>query len=242
MSEKKTVLTVIPARGGSKGIPRKNLSLLHGKTLTEWAILSALRIESEKRIVLSSDSQEILNLSKEFQEVNPSQRPHELSGDLVADFQVLRHELGQAEAKESRRFDCIVMLQPTSPIRNPQTLNLCVDAVLSGRSSAWTISKVPVKFHPRKQLVVSDHGLQMAINSPLVVARQNLDQTFIRTGVCYAISRDTLLEDETLLGENSLPVICDWPNVNIDEPEDLIKAQEISQSNQGMLFPIGYPR
>lgn len=239
LSNGKTVLVVIPARGGSKGIPRKNLSMLHGKTLTEWAMLSALQIKSEKRIVLSSDSEEILNLSRKYDGIFPSKRPRELSTDFVPDYRVLRHELARAEAKESITFDCIVMLQPTSPIRNPETLESCINSVLKGQTAAWTVSQVPLKFHPRKQLAVKDQKLRMAVDSPLVVARQELSQTFIRTGVCYALSRDTVLRDETLMGANALAVCCNWPSVNIDEPADLIRAQESSLPNKGLLFPRG---
>jgi len=239
MNIKNAVLVVIPARGGSKGIPKKNLSLLHGKTLTEWAILSAFEINYEKKIILSSDSQDILDLSMKFDEVIPSRRPLKLSGDFVADFQVLRHELEQAEARELTKFECIVMLQPTSPIRNFQTLNRCVDAVFAGHSSAWTVAPVPVKFHPRKQLTLLNQSLRLEVDSPLVVARQELGQTFIRTGVCYALSRETVLNDETLLGKNALSIFCDWPSVNIDEPEDLIKAQNLSVYYRGRLRPIG---
>jgi CMP-N,N'-diacetyllegionaminic acid synthase len=239
ISNRKIVLVVIPARGGSKGIPKKNLSMLHGKTLTEWAMLSALQIKSEKRIVLSSDSEEILDLSSKYHGVIPSKRPHELSKDFVADYRVLQYELAKAESKESIAFDCIVMLQPTSPIRNPETLESCINSVLNGKTAAWTVSEVPIKFHPRKQLAVKNQKLCLAVDSPLVVARQELSQTYIRTGVCYAISRDTVVRDETLMGTNAMAVFCNWPSVNIDEQADLIRAQEISLPNKGLLFPRG---
>lgn len=238
-SNPKTILVVIPARGGSKGIPKKNLSTLHGKTLTDWAIISALEIQYEKRIVLSSDSDEILDRALEYQGIIASKRPYELSHDYVADFEVLRHELSKVEALGSGKMDCVVMLQPTSPIRNPMTLNMCVSAVLAGHSSAWTVSQVPKKFHPRKQLIIEDQLLHLAVNSPLVVARQELNNTYIRTGACYAISRETVLSDKTLLGKNSLAVVSNWEGINIDEPADLIMAQEISKPFKGILIPKG---
>jgi CMP-N-acetylneuraminic acid synthetase len=234
------VLVVIPARGGSKGIPRKNLSFIHGKTLAEWAIVAALQIKFEKRIVLSSDSDEILQVSRNYSEVVTSKRPAKLSQDYIADYQVLRHELARAELLNSVKFDCVVMLQPTSPIRNPSTLNTCVEAVLElGHSSAWTVSPIPLKYHARKQLVLNDGVLKFALESPLVVARQELDSAFIRNGICYAISRETLLSDEKLLGEKALPVFCDWPSVNIDEVQDLELAQTVSKNINGFLIPSG---
>ena len=232
------VLTVIPARGGSKGIPKKNLQKILGRSLTEWAILSALRIQFETTIVLSSDSPEILQLSEKFESVIPSKRPDALSGDYVADYQVLRHELQMAEDSESTKYSCVVMLQPTSPLRHPETVNYCIEQVLKkSHSAAWTVSAVPVKFHPRKQLYLDNSTLRMSIKSPLVVARQELEPSFIRNGACYAISRDTLLEDETLLGPNSLAVIQNWPTINIDEPSDMIEASEMCIERDNILVP-----
>lgn len=234
------VLVIIPARGGSKGIPKKNLQKIHGKSLVEWAILSALRISFETTIILSSDSPEILKIAEKYEEVIPSERPEILSADYVADYQVLRHELEIAELSESKKYSCIVMLQPTSPLRNPETVDFCIQQVLKGNhSSAWTVSAVPKKFHPRKQFYLEDKILKMSIKSPLVIARQELQASYIRNGVCYAISRDTLVGDETLLGRNSLAVIQNWPTVNIDEPIDLLEARELCIEKGDLLVPKG---
>jgi CMP-N-acetylneuraminic acid synthetase len=234
------ILVIIPARGGSKGIPKKNLSPLHGKSLTEWAIISARQINFDKFIVLSSDLPEILDLSSNYLDVIPSSRPEELSQDYIADYQVLRHELIKAESDRSEQFECVVMLQPTSPIRNPLTLNACVDAVVNrGKSSAWSVVEVPKRYHPRKQLKIVSEKLRLAIDSPTVIARQQLSRTYIRTGVCYAFARSTVLSDEKLLGSNGLPVVCDWTSVNIDEPEDLVQAHELSKISSGILIPKG---
>jgi CMP-N,N'-diacetyllegionaminic acid synthase len=227
---------IIPARGGSKGIPRKNLRKIHGKSLTEWAILSAGELRFEKKVILSSDDEDILSIAENYDFVETSQRPGLLSGDAVADFEVLRYELSQAEERFKTLFACIVMLQPTSPIRNPKTLESCVTSVLEGlNSSVWTVVRVPPKFHPRKQLRMIDEKLVMAIESPLVIGRQELDETFIRTGVCYAISRDTLLTDDKLLGVNSRPQFCTWQHSNIDDLDDLVETENSSEVVNGYL-------
>lgn len=233
-------MVVIPARGGSKGIRRKNLQEIHGKSLTEWAILSAGKISLEKKVVVSSDDSEILAIAKKYEFADSSYRPESLSGDAVADFQVLRFELSEAEKRFSMEFACVVMLQPTSPIRRPETISACISSVLRGESTAtWTVSKVPKKFHPRKQLHLKEGRLEMAVSSPLVVRRQELDQTFIRTGACYAISRNTLLSDDKLLGMNAHPYVCPWPNSNIDDLEDLNEARELTVESEGILVPRG---
>ena len=229
---------VIPARGGSKGIPRKNLQKVHGKSLTEWAILSAGELRFEKKVILSSDDAEILSLAENFEFVEISQRPDYLSGDAVADFQVLRYELSKAEERFNTLFECVVMLQPTSPIRNPKTLESCIASVLKGEnSSVWTVMRVPPKCHPRKQLRMIDEKLVMAIESPLVIGRQELDDTFIRTGVCYAINRDTLFADDRLLGVNARPQFCSWQHSNIDDLDDLVETENSSVVVNGYLVP-----
>jgi CMP-N-acetylneuraminic acid synthetase len=231
---------VIPARGGSKGIPRKNLRKVHGKSLTEWAIISAGRIPFEKRVFVSSDDREILAVTSKYEFAEPSIRPDYLAGDRVADYQVLRFEMARFEEKYSTKANCIVMMQPTSPIRNPDTVNACISTVLSGQnSSAWTVIEVPRKFHPRKQLRVSEDSLDFFLESPLVVGRQELDSTFIRTGVCYAISRETLLNDDKLLGSNSRPIVCNWPHANVDELDDLNEAEKLTVEYDGILIPKG---
>jgi CMP-N-acetylneuraminic acid synthetase len=234
------VLVVIPARGGSKGIPRKNLREVHGKSLTEWAVISAGRIPFEKRVIVSSDDREILAITSKYEFAEPSIRPDYLAGDRVADYQVLRFEMARFEEKYFTKTNCIVMLQPTSPIRNPETVNACISSVLSGEnSSAWTVMEVPTKFHPRKQLKVIEDKLELFLDSPLVVGRQELDSTFIRTGVCYAISRETLLSDEKLLGHNSQPFVCNWPHANVDDLNDLHEAENLTVEYDGTLIPKG---
>jgi CMP-N,N'-diacetyllegionaminic acid synthase len=241
MTRRKKILTIIPARGGSKGVIKKNLRNLHGKSLTEWAICSALSIKGEQNIVLSSDSDEILSVAAQFEAVTPSKRPDSLSGDYVADYQVLRHELSKAEILFDVKFDCVVMLQPTSPIRRSLTLNKCVDSVVSlGHSSAWTITRVPTKYHPRKQLQISERGLSPVIFGPLVVARQELDETFIRTGVCYAYAPETVHNDEFLLGNAPIGIQCDWPHINIDSEKDLNDASTLSFEKEGLLVAKGW--
>ena len=234
------ILIIIPARGGSKGIVGKNLKQIHGKSLTEWAMLSALELPFEKRIVLSSDSPEILALTSEYQQVTPSIRSQELSSDFVPDYQVIISELQKFEKSMSETFHGVVLLQPTSPIRNPVTLQKCIEAILiDGYSSAWTVTPVPVKFHPRKQLSLQNESLKLVIESPLVIARQELDETLIRTGVCYAYTRKTALGDPKLLGSNARGIFCRWPFVNIDSLQDLKYAQEISERVGDRLVPRG---
>jgi CMP-N-acetylneuraminic acid synthetase len=234
------ILIVVPARGGSKGIHRKNLLKVHDKSLTFWAIKSALKIKARNTlIVVSSDDEEILSESDSFPGVLKLKRPEELSSDFVPDFRVLRHAVDELEVDKNQDFAGVVMLQPTSPLRDPITLQKCVDAIIFDQaSSAWTVSKSPSKFHPRKQLKIQDGILSHYLESPLVVARQELQQTYIRNGACYAMSRSTVLEDEKLLGSSARAIECAWPTFNIDLLEEFMELERQTCIIDGYLVPI----
>jgi CMP-N,N'-diacetyllegionaminic acid synthase len=224
----KSVLIVIPARGGSKGIHQKNLRKVHGVSLTEWAVRSAIDLGSRHKatISLSSDDVKILAIVSKYPSVIPSKRPAELSGDSVPDFQVLRHELSLAEQSLKRKIDTVVMLQPTSPLRNLNLLDEAVRKVKSGDfTSIWSISEVPLKYHPRKQLEIRSEQLLLSVDSPLVRARQELTSTFIRNGVFYVFNRYTVLSDEKLMGSKCGYFRITSETFNIDELQDLKKLR-----------------
>ena len=224
----KSVLIVIPARGGSKGIRQKNLRKVHGVSLTEWAVRSAIDLSSwhESTIRLSSDDVRILAIASKYPRVVPSKRPEELSGDSVPDFQVLRYELSLAEQSLKYKIDTVVLLQPTSPLRNLNLVDEAVRKVKSGDfTSIWSISEVPLKYHPRKQLEIRSEELVLSVDSPLVRARQELTSTFIRNGVCYVFNRYTVLSDEKLMGSKCGYVRIPSETFNIDELADLKKLR-----------------
>ena len=223
-----SVLIVIPARGGSKGIRKKNLRKVHGISLTEWAVKKAIDLRSrhDATIRLSSDDTRVLAIANKYPGVVASKRPVGISGDFVPDFQVLRYELSQAEQDLKYIVDTVVLLQPTSPLRNLDQLDEAVSLVKSGKfTSIWSISEVPIKYHPRKQLEVIGEQMFLSVDAPLVKARQELTPTFIRNGICYVFNRSTVLSDEKLMGDNCGYVKISSESFNIDEISDLKKLR-----------------
>lgn len=234
----KNVLVVIPARGGSKGVPRKNLRVVHERTLTEWAIRSAQTFHEcmPTRVVLSSDDSEILLEAKKYPDVLASRRPIELSTDTTPDFEVLRYELLNSEKIFELNFNYVIMLQPTSPVRNSGDLWTCLE-MLEKRdfSAAWTVNEVPLKFHPRKQLR-PDHGfIRPYLETPLVLGRQELDSTLIRNGACYAMTREVVLTDERLMGNKCAFIKCSEITYNIDSEGDLMEVISDTIVEDGIL-------
>ena len=138
--------------------------------------------------------------------------------------------------RDDKYFDIIVMLQPTSPLRSFSEVMQCIRLVAEGASAAWAVSKLDVKYHYKKQLLASEEGiLRVAVPGPQVIARQELKDTYIRNGACYAISRKTLIEDPLLMGSNCGYVVSESARPNIDEEWDLQLAEQISFVNQGYL-------
>jgi CMP-N,N'-diacetyllegionaminic acid synthase len=229
----KSVLCVIPARGGSVGIKNKNLQKVHEVSLVSWASKLASSISIIDKVIVSTDSQEIADEAQSYGADFLSFRPSELSGASVHDQQVLIHSLFESESFCDKEFDVIVMLQPTSPLRSREEVEECLRAVAeNGKSACWTVSEIDLKFHYRKQLKIgADDALELAFSGDRVVARQELQKVFMRNGACYVFSRDTLMNDPNLLGTNCGYLISNGIRPNIDNIEDLEWCRNISQVN-----------
>ncbi len=233
----KSVLAVIPARGGSKSIPNKNLLKFHGISITGYALHSASNNQFITHTCLSSDSDEILNEFNFFKEdINLRiKRPNEISQDESDDQSVLIHAIEVAEDVFKVKFDVIVMLQPTSPIRSQRDIDTCINNIINfDASSSWTVSEVPVKFHFQKQFIIEHGNLEIATHHGHVPRRQDLGLSFHRDGGCYAISRETVYSDKLLMGKKCIPVISSIKTNDIDFYDDikLLESTTILVNNE----------
>lgn len=229
MHEGRRVLAVVPARGGSKGVPLKNIRPLRGKPLIAHTAEVIAALDWIDRAVVSTDHDEIARVAEAHGLAAPFRRPESLSGDRVGDVPVLAHALEAAEALDGVRYDVVVMLQPTSPLRLPGDVERAVATLLAeGRDAVWTVSPTDLKYHPLKQLTLADGRL--ALHDPAgagVIARQELAPVYHRNGAAYALTRECLLE-QGLLGANSgAVVIADRPMLSLDTPADFAAAAEL---------------
>ena len=195
MYKNKKILAVIPARGGSKGIKLKNLKKIQNLSLIGHVgkILKKLTIIDEK--VISTDHKGILKEALKHKISTPFVRPKRISGDRIADIEVLSHALIESEKFFQTKFHYIVMLQPTSPFRKFSIINkMIIKAIKFKYDSLWSVSEVDNKFHPYKQLIIKNNRLnyydQKKANK--IIARQQLGKTYIRNGICYIFSRDLI--------------------------------------------------
>jgi len=225
------ILIVIPARGGSKGIPLKNLKRINGSTLTSLAIRVAKELPFDKTILVSTDHQRIKEEAIANGAEVPFLRPESLSGDSISDYDVLIHSLLESENFFKTKYEIIVMLQPTSPLRRLMNITDCIDKLISDDLDAvWTVSPCDLKYHPKKQLYLNNSNLELVDPSGKdIIARQQLSSTFVRNGVCYAFSRNCLLNDKTIYGKKTGAIIIENENISIDTVEDLEKVRSLSE-------------
>jgi CMP-N,N'-diacetyllegionaminic acid synthase len=219
----KRILAVVPARGGSKGIALKNLRPVLGRPMVAHAGDVCRALDWLDRAVVSTDHPEISRVAEASGLAAPFIRPPDLSGDRVGDWDVLHHALTACEAIDGVRYDIVLMLQPTSPLRRPEHVTATVEALLDGSwDAAWTVSETDSKGHPLKQLTID--GGQMALYDPAgaaIIARQQLAPVYHRNGIAYAFTRECLTEQRTTLGARTRAVVLDGHFVSIDTEHDI---------------------
>lgn len=224
MINNKLILCVIPARGGSKGIPLKNMIKIRDKSLIRIVAECAKQCKSIDRIILSTDSQIIAEEGKKNGIDIPFMRPLRLSGDKVSDLQVLKHALITVEKKDKKKYDYIVMLQPTSPLRSSDDVEACIKKIEDKNWDAiWTISEADPKNHPLKQLTL-DHHNKLSLydeKGSNIIARQQLDKLYYRNGVAYIFKRECILDQQTIMGKNTGGYLIQTVQISIDNLMDL---------------------
>jgi CMP-N-acetylneuraminic acid synthetase len=240
------ILAVIPARGGSKGIPRKNLQPIAGVSLVAHAIRVAHDLDWVDRICLSTDDEEIAAEGRRCGLAVPFLRPPELASDTTGSIEMWQNVWRTSEAHFGERYDVSVLLEPTSPLRLPEDVTATVEAMLSGGyAAAATVSRAPAHFTPHKCLTVDEAGAIGFYHSQghQYSLRQRIPDFYFRNGICYAVRRNTLLVGGTIIEKECRAVVIDRPVVNIDDLVDLEYAEFLMQKrakggDQGSEFRV----
>ena len=227
----KKILAIVPARGGSKGVYKKNLRKIMGISLVGIAgkILNLIP-EIDYKLV-STDSKEIALEATNYGLEAPFTRPPELSGDRVGDIPVLKHALNWYQKNKDEDIDVILMIQPTSPMRKINHINECLNKLILGKfDSVITISETNLKYHPYKQLATNKKNLIWFDESigDKIITRQDLSPTYHKNGACYAIDSSFLLnsnKEATPIGKNSSYIITE-DMISIDEINDFMIIEE----------------
>lgn len=224
----KTVLAVVPARGGSKGIPRKNLRQVAGKSLIGWAAETVRALPWIDRGLISTDDPDMAAEAVRHGLEAPFLRPAELAADFATAVDAWKHAWLAAEEFYGLRFDVSLYLEPTSPCRRPEDVTRTLDVLLDGDHwAAATVSRTPASHTPHKTLLMDDAGyIRFYLETGAEYSiRQKIPPCYHRNGICYALHRDTLLVHSSIIEKRCAPVVIDRPVVNIDDPWDLRVAE-----------------
>lgn len=230
MFREQRVLAVIPARGGSKGVPRKNLRRLGGRPLVAWSIDTARSEPAVDRVLLSTDDPEIARVGESFGADVPFLRPRALALDETPTLDVLVHALHWLR-KHGEEYDIVCLLQPTSPFRPPGLLREALELMERHHASAVvTVRAVPPKFNPHWVFLPGEDGRLRLVTGGRdpIPRRQELPPAVIRDGMLYMTRSQVLLEERSLYGDRCFPLgQPDATGVNLDTLQDFEQAERI---------------
>lgn len=243
------ILALIPARGGSKGIPRKNIRLFAGYPLIAWSIAAAKQSELVTRIIVSTDDEEIAAVAREYGAETPFLRPAELAQDGTTDLPVFEHALKWLEELEEYRPDIIVQLRPTSPVRPRGMVDDALHILLEHKNADCVRGVVPAGQNPFKMWRFNGEGKPLhpllevdGITEPYNAPRQSLPPVYWQTGQIDAIRIATITQKGSLTGDVIYPLVIDPKyTVDIDTLSDWAKYEALVYSGLEMVTP-GRPR
>lgn len=227
------VLAIIPARGGSKGIPRKNIRNFAGHPLIAYSIAAALQARRVTRVIVSTDDPEIGEVARAYGAEVPFLRPAELAQDTTLDLPVFQHALAWLTANEAYAPDVVVQLRPTSPIRPVGLVDEAVSILLEHPEADSVRGVVPAGQNPHKMWRIDLQTGQMknlldvpGVPEPYNAPRQVLPPVYWQTGHIDVIRPITILEKNSMSGDVILPVMIDPRyTVDIDSLSDWTRAE-----------------
>jgi CMP-N,N'-diacetyllegionaminic acid synthase len=222
------ILGIIPARGGSKSVPNKNIKLLVGKPLLQYTVDVAKKSKNISRLILSSDDDKIIKVAQQLNLEVPFIRPTNLAKDDTPTLPVIQHALKFFIEKDVY-FDAVCLLQVTSPFKTSEFIDEAIEKfVKSGADALISVQQVPNEFNPHWVFKVNNEDkLELFAGKKQIISRrQELPKTYHRDGVIYITKTNVLLEENSLYGKNlayiESPSGC---NVNIDTMEDWKNAE-----------------
>lgn len=223
------VLGIVPARGGSKGIPGKNVRPLGGKPLLAHTAEAALAARRLSRVVLTTDDERIAEVGRACGLEVPFLRPAELAMDDTPTLPVLQHAVTELES-QGDRFDAVCLLQPTSPFRRAGDIDGCIEMLENeGLDAVVSVLPVPPEHNPHWVWFRNGDGLlRLATGEDQPIPRrQELPPAFHRDGSVYVTRRDVLMEGNSLYGKRLGGFLADSRSVNLDTPADWEQAERL---------------
>ena len=227
MFRNKKILAIIPARGGSKSIPKKNIVSLAGKPLIAWTIEAALRSKHINKVVVSSDSDEILAVAKKYG-AEQIKRPAHLATDKALPEPVVHHVLDHLKKKEKYLPGVLIYLQPTSPLRTFKDIDEAFNKFFNSKATAAISVYELDKKYLKAFLVNKDGFLKGSVNDEYpFMNRQMLPSIYMPNGAIYIITRKVFIKFGRLLSDKTIPYIMPTEkNLDLDTHRDLIELRK----------------
>lgn len=235
MQKNPKILGIITARGGSKGVPGKNIKLLGGKPLIAYTIEAAKLSKVFDRLILTTDDVKIADVARAYGCEVPFMRPPELATDKMQHLPVLRHAVQWLKDNEGYCPDYTMTLQPTSPFRKPEHIREAVKIILeTNADSVLGVSEMPGHVNPYKSMLMNAEGKLTLFNgNPIkqrIMRRQDLPPAYASNGMIYLYKTENLFRDEpnAFFGDDVRACVIDAKyNVDIDTPEDWGEAENV---------------
>ena len=219
------IISIIPARGGSKGLPKKNILELAGKPLIAWTIESSLKSKYISKTIVSSDCDEILNISSKYgSEI--LKRPDELARDTTPTEPVVEHIL--QNVKDLGNYSYLVLLQPTSPLRDEKDIDEAISKLIQEKDATALISVKEIDNKILKAFKINNNGYLEGIsnNKYPFMRRQDLPKVFMPNGAIYIISINEFLKTKRLFSDNAISYLMnEEKSLDIDTIDDFEKIK-----------------
>lgn len=230
------ILGVIPARGGSKGIPGKNIKLLGGKPLLSYTWNSASESKLLTRTILSTEDDKIIEVAQSLNIEVPIKRPSRLAKDNTPTLFVIIHLLKYLK-KKNKFYDAVCLLQPTAPFRRENLIDEAISKFLeTGVDSLVSVREIPHQFNPHWVFEEKDGILKIATGEEKIVSRrQDLPIAYHRDGAIYITKTEVILNEGSLYGKKIGYIdTSNDPHINLDTPKDWQEAENMLRKIEGL--------
>jgi len=230
MYKDKTFLAIIPARGGSKGLPGKNIKELCGKPLIAWSIEAGLKSKYIDELVVSTDYQDIADIAKEYGANVPFLRPDYLASDTATSFDAVKHTIDYYKNELNKEFDYIVLLEPTSPLREYTDIDNAIEQLL--KSSANSIVGISKTEDQNPAFLINkdqNNYLSGYENKDMkVLRRQDINDVYFFEGTVYISNIEILVEKKTFYHKNTIGYeVPKYKSLEIDDIDDFIMVEAL---------------
>jgi N-acylneuraminate cytidylyltransferase/CMP-N,N'-diacetyllegionaminic acid synthase len=230
MYKNKTFLAIIPARGGSKGFPGKNIKELCGKPLIAWSIEAGLKCKYLDEVMVTTDYQNIVEVSKQYGAIVPFLRPNKLASDTTTSFDAIKHTIEYYKNELNKEFDYIVLLEPTSPLRESSDIDKAIEVLLDsdvdsivGICRTEDQNPVFLVLKNEKSFISGYENKEMK-----VLRRQDIKDVYFFEGTIYISKTNVLLDKKTFYHENTIGYeVPKYKSLEIDDMDDFVMVEAI---------------